>query len=153
MATVGFCDVMTAERDYHDEFYAGRGRMPFNAGSYAFTDEDVRRWCGDIWQDGAHFRGTRTKRMLDLLETDRVAGRRVLDLGCGNGQYAVLLAKRGAFAYGCDISPIGVGIAREIATANGVADRCQFIVADATDLPWPSGAFDIVCSTPRCTIS
>jgi len=73
-----------------------------------------------------------------------VRGKRVLDVGCGDGWYSVLLAKRGATVSGFDISAEGVEAAREWAEANGVAGSCGFTVGSVYDIPYPDGSFDLV---------
>jgi 2-polyprenyl-3-methyl-5-hydroxy-6-metoxy-1,4-benzoquinol methylase len=60
-----------------------------------------------------------------------VAGKTVLDVGCGPGHYAVALAQRGVSAVtGIDFAPAMVELARTRAAAAGVAERCTFIVGD-----------------------
>src|SRR4051812_8182844 len=58
-----------------------------------------------------------------------VCGRRVLDLGCGHGMAAVVLARRGAIVTACDLSAGYVTEARARAAANGVTVAC--LQADA----------------------
>ena len=56
-----------------------------------------------------------------------VAGREVLDFGCGPGIEAVAMAKRGAaHVIGIDIRQKWLQEARVRAEAGGVADRCEF---------------------------
>lgn len=71
-----------------------------------------------------------------------VAGRRVLDYGCGHGMAAVVLARAGARATACDLSAGYVAEARRRAAANGVAVAC--VQADAQRLPFAAGSFDAV---------
>ena len=59
-----------------------------------------------------------------------VRGKRVLDLGCGDGTNAILLAIKGASVLGIDISPRAVEVARRRARLHGVEDRVQFICQD-----------------------
>lgn len=66
--------------------------------------------------------------MLDLLGD--VAGRRVLDAGCGEGYVARALAFHGATVTGLDISPRLIGIARE----RDPAGLIDFRVADLSQL-------------------
>jgi len=47
-------------------------------------------------------RGARVGMYLDAME---LAGKRVLDVGCGYGRDVALFSQRGADAYGCDVSP------------------------------------------------
>lgn len=72
-------------------------------------------------------------------------GATVLDVGCGVGVTACFLAKR----YGCrvvvgDIRARMVERSEERARREGVADRVEFRVADAQDLPFDDDLFDAV---------
>lgn len=65
----------------------------------------------------------RTGQVLSPLE-----GKRILDVGCGSGQYAVSFALSGAReAVGIDVSPVMLEMARRLAVEKGVSDRCRFI--------------------------
>lgn len=57
-------------------------------------------------------------------------GRRLLDLTCGPGLYAVALAERGLRVTGVDFSPASIAYARRLAEERGAAERCEFIEAD-----------------------
>jgi ubiquinone/menaquinone biosynthesis C-methylase UbiE len=67
---------------------------------------------------------------------------RVLDLGTGSGRVARLAAGRfgAAEVTGADVSSGMVREAERLATT----DREQYVRADAADLPFPDGAFDLV---------
>jgi SAM-dependent methyltransferase len=69
-------------------------------------------------------------------------GKRVLDLGCGHGMAAVVLARQGASVTALDLSAGYLGEARLRADANRVA--VDFVKADAEKLPFVDGAFDAV---------
>jgi 2-polyprenyl-3-methyl-5-hydroxy-6-metoxy-1,4-benzoquinol methylase len=71
-------------------------------------------------------------------------GKRVLDVGCGDGSNAVLLALRGARVTGIDLSPKTVELARRRAEANGVGDMVEFICSPIETAPLPEQYFDIV---------
>jgi SAM-dependent methyltransferase len=71
-----------------------------------------------------------------------IAGKSVLDYGCGHGMAAVVLARAGAIVTGFDLSPAYVAEARDRATANGVA--ATFLEADAEYLPFADNSFDAV---------
>jgi SAM-dependent methyltransferase len=73
-----------------------------------------------------------------------LAGRRVLDVGCGLGQWAALMALHGAEVWAVDISPESCATARRCAALNGVADRVHVSVGSALELPFPDGSFDAV---------
>ena len=62
---------------------------------------------------------------------DPIAGRSVVDIGCGPGHFSVELARRGAsHVFGLDFAEAMLDVAREHAQAAGVADRCTWAKAD-----------------------
>jgi 2-polyprenyl-3-methyl-5-hydroxy-6-metoxy-1,4-benzoquinol methylase len=65
--------------------------------------------------------------------SEPVAGKTVLDVGCGSGRYSLEYARRGAArVVGVDFSAPMLEIARQLATERGLADRCEFRQADFT---------------------
>jgi SAM-dependent methyltransferase len=74
-----------------------------------------------------------------------VAGRTVLDLGCGSGENSLLLARRGAEVIGVDISESLLALARERLAVNGCASApVHFVPASAHRLPIPDASVDVV---------
>jgi 2-polyprenyl-3-methyl-5-hydroxy-6-metoxy-1,4-benzoquinol methylase len=73
-----------------------------------------------------------------------LAGKRVLEYGCGLGQISVLLAKSGAYVTGFDLSAESVAFARKLAETNGVADRIQLDVFPAEELGYADESFDVI---------
>ncbi len=72
-------------------------------------------------------------------------GKYVLDVGSGVGVTPCFIAKRyGCRVVGVDISERMVERARERAEREKVADRVEFRVADAQDLPFEDAVFDAV---------
>jgi SAM-dependent methyltransferase len=70
-------------------------------------------------------------------------GTRVLDVGCGVGRWSRLLASRGAFVTGVDLSPTMIEQSTQRAVEAGLSNRCRFLVQDSTELD--AGApFDLV---------
>ena len=67
---------------------------------------------------------------------------RALDVGCGTGDNAIELARRGFQVTALDIADRPLMLAREKATAAGV--DVNFRVADATRLGATDGAFDLI---------
>jgi SAM-dependent methyltransferase len=69
----------------------------------------------------------------------------VLDLACGKGALLALLAERfGSRGTGVDIYPPFLAQARDSAKDRGIADRVQFVEADAGDPACVAGHFDVV---------
>jgi SAM-dependent methyltransferase len=66
-----------------------------------------------------------------LAEAGSLTGR-VLDVGCGTGEHALLAASRGADAVGVDVAPTAIEQARAKAAQRGLT--AQFTVGDALDL-------------------
>ena len=64
-----------------------------------------------------------------------VTGKKILDVGCGSGVYAVDFARRGArHVVGIDLSNNMLRLAAQEAEQHQVADRCTFIRADFLEL-------------------
>ncbi len=67
-----------------------------------------------------------------------VAGKTVIDVGCGPGHYSITLASQGAEkVLGLDFAPGMLKIARERAQVAGVAERCEFALGDFLSYPLP----------------
>jgi SAM-dependent methyltransferase len=102
----------------------------------------------DTWADWLRTRRTGgdpeyERRMLEHLGTvrDRVldnaglaSGETLLDVGCGNGLIAFGALERGADVVFADVSHPLLDDCRRLAVDAGIADRCRFVEAAATDL-------------------
>jgi len=71
-------------------------------------------------------------------------GARLLDVGCGAGQLALIAARAGARVTGCDISTNWLEKAQERAAAEGL--EITFQEGDAECLPYEDAQFDAVVS-------
>ena len=76
---------------------------------------------------------------------DTVAGKSLLDIGCGPGWLTVMYAKHGANATAIDLTDRAVELTRTALVANGVEAKLE--TANAEQLPFPDEAFDIVVSS------
>lgn len=91
--------------------------------------------------------------LVDALETEcafslfqPTAGMRVLDAGCGTGNFSLKMAALGATVEGVDLSAPMIGYAKEKAQASSYADQLHFQVGDLYDLPFADESFDAVLS-------
>jgi len=72
-----------------------------------------------------------------------VAGKRVLEVGCGAGVVSVALALSGAQVTAVDVSASGLRVTQERAQHYGVAERVTTLQAPAERLEFPDGSFDL----------
>lgn len=84
----------------------------------------------------------RLERGLVLDLAGELAGRDLLDLGCGDGSYALDAARRGARVVAVDLDRAMVDATRARAAQAGLALTAR--VADAAALPFPAASFDQV---------
>lgn len=105
-----------------------------------YLDEVERRFLGECWfaqTPGAPpFSG--------LIDFASLAGRDVLEVGCGSGVHARLLAAAGAHVTAIDLTPTAVALTRRRLALAGLEGRV--VEADAESLPFDDGAFDFVWS-------
>jgi SAM-dependent methyltransferase len=73
-----------------------------------------------------------------------VAGKDVIELGCGTAYFGAWLAKRGARVVGVDITPAQLDTARRLQQETGL--DMEFIEASAEDVPLPDEGFDLAVS-------
>ena len=70
-------------------------------------------------------------------------GKRVLDLGCGDGRFAIGVAPLASTVGGIDPDPEAIAAARKGARQADLRN-VRFAVGAAQRLPYPNGAFDVV---------
>jgi SAM-dependent methyltransferase len=73
-----------------------------------------------------------------------VAGKDVIELGCGTGYFGAWLARLGARVTGVDLTPAQLETARRCEARFGLGVR--FIEANAEEVPLPDAAFDLALS-------
>lgn len=95
----------------------------------------------------ARWRSTRLGQITDTLEQrllfellDPIAGKTILDVGCGDGELAAELARRGAVVTGVDADPAIIAAARRRAGIEHV--ELRLIEAKAEALPFEDASFD-----------
>jgi SAM-dependent methyltransferase len=122
-------DRLLRERAFHDR-QAGERAITFAAQPHRLRFRDDDYLDHEPWVRPAFDR------------LGDVHGRNVLDLGCGHGMAAVLLARRGAVVTACDLSTGYLAEASARARANE-AD-VQFVLADGHRLPFADRSFAAV---------
>jgi len=105
--------------------------------------EQIKRYYDDLYGErGASAFGCDRNRYtawLRVLPPVPWRGTRVLDIGCGAGEFVAFVAAQGATVAGTDISAAALDIARQRVPAG------EFHVASAESiLPFPNGSFDVV---------
>jgi hypothetical protein len=114
----------------------------------AYDQDVVALLLGESYHPGGLDLTRRLARALDLRP-----GERVLDVACGPGATACLLAAEfGAEVDGVDLGEASLERARAAAAAHGLDGQVRFHIGDAERLPFDDGAFDaVVCECAFCT--
>jgi SAM-dependent methyltransferase len=120
-----------------DSARANRRWWDSAAGSYQAEHGEFLRDAGFIWcPEGLDEASAR------LLGD--VAGRRVLEVGCGAAQCGRWLVSQGASVVAHDLSAGQLAQARRLSSATGI--DVPLVQADATRLPLRAESFDLACS-------
>ncbi|MCY9785252.1 methyltransferase domain-containing protein [Nocardiopsis sp. EMB25] len=114
----------------------------------AYGTDAVALLLGDSYHPGGL---TLTRRLTDHLTL--TAGSRVLDVACGPGTTARLLAlEHDVRVDGVDLGAATVEAARKATEESALADRVRFHEGDAERLPVPDAVYDaLVCECALCT--
>lgn len=85
----------------------------------------------------------------DELAGQLIDARKLLDVGCGPGQFSIMAAERlpQAEVVGIDLAPTMIELARGHAAQSPAAKRLHFDVGDAMALPFPDASFDAAMSS------
>lgn len=112
---------MSVEERVRKHFHADACR--FDA-IYDADKGSLARFIDEVW------RGVVRRRLdLTLEKLAPLAGKSVLDVGCGSGRFCLAYAEQGAArVLGVDFAPAMIELAEEYARRLGVADRCEFRV-------------------------
>jgi 2-polyprenyl-3-methyl-5-hydroxy-6-metoxy-1,4-benzoquinol methylase len=122
-----------------------------NTMSYDWRDKIVRQEFSREWFDevdrrfitsARHFAHTE-RPFGKIIPFDRIAGKRVLEVGCGMGLHAELMARAGAQVTAVDISPKSVAATRARLALKDIAADVRELDAETLDL---QGEFDFIWS-------
>jgi len=115
-------DNLGSERDFFDKEYADGNRSKI----------------GQVYS----IIHCRNDRYHELIYKD-IAGKRVLEYGCGTGSHSLEIARRGGLVTGIDISEVGIEKAAEAAKQANV-NGADYLVMDAENMTFPDASFDLV---------
>ena len=109
------------------------------AASFSF---EWKKWQRTQFDTEAQKRSESTFVVSTGKRPQELAGKLVLDVGCGSGRFMDVLARAGAEIVGLDLS-----LAVEVARQNlGCRPNCHFVQADALSPPFRPGTFDFAYS-------
>src|SRR5579864_4665095 len=94
------------------------------------------RWGTPPWV------GEARSELVRLVEGGRLQAGKAIDLGCGEGDNAIFLAKNGFEVTAVDFAPAAIAKARRKAQLAGV--KVEFVVDDLTSLRNVGGTFDLL---------
>jgi ubiquinone/menaquinone biosynthesis C-methylase UbiE len=119
------------EQDFYDEAYAQFLGLPESdlVCTRQTLEADLANPAKSIYERRRLYRA-----ILETLLAEPVAGRAVLDYGCGTGDWGLMLAGEGANVTFLDLSPVAIEVTQRRAAAGGVADRVRGVARDASDL-------------------
>lgn len=95
-----------------------------------------------------------SKLLMRFFEEEGISGKKILDLGCGTGGFAVETLKRGAeSAVGADLSPEMIKSADQLALANGLQAKVRFQLGNAATMELASSDIvvldKVICCYPE----
>ena len=135
-------EMLAFESNIHDNEY--KDSTPFFSPTMEINIPYVLKINDHCFKYGRYIRGFRKKRLFKLMDLQNIDGKKILDVGCGNGQHTVFFAMHGAKVHAFDISKVGVSIAKKCASVNNVADNCHFSVQNISEMNYEDDSFDIV---------
>jgi SAM-dependent methyltransferase len=118
------------ERNYYDEYV--RRTSPAGVTLAPVRGEERRPW-NPYWYLAEVVSGA-----------FRDPSQRLLDFGCGPGNYSVQFAHVGYDVYGFDISPKNIVTATALADKYGLSNRTHFAEGVAEALAYPDAYFDVI---------
>jgi SAM-dependent methyltransferase len=117
-----------------------KNREVWTKANAEYTDRKAREsWVKDEI-DWGMFSGSES----EIGALGDVAGKDVIELGCGTAYFGAWLAKRGARVTGVDVTPAQLETARRM--SEEFAIPIELVEASAEDVPLPDASFDLAVS-------
>jgi SAM-dependent methyltransferase len=119
---------------------ARRNREAWTKANAKYTD----RQANETWGAEEPSWGTYGVPEAEVNALGDVAGKDVIELGCGTAYFSAWLAKLGARPVGLDITPAQLETARRMMAETGI--EFPLVEASAEDVPLPDESFDLALS-------
>ena len=103
-------------------------------GRKAWSSADISWGCFSVLESDVHILG----------DLNSLAGKDVIELGCGTGYVSAWLARLGAKPVGIDVTPAQLDNARKFQSEFGIS--FPLIEGNAESVPMPDGSFDFAIS-------
>lgn len=88
------------------------------------------------------------RRAIDIVRQNfRSPDQKLLDFGCGKGEFSVLLSKMGYEVFAFDICSNNIEVGKRLASKYEMAERTHFQVGLAEKLDYPADYFDVIMGT------
>jgi SAM-dependent methyltransferase len=121
---------VTREKHFYDDLVA----------SGAAEQSLLYRFSGAFYEKGGQGRA-----WSPFWKATDLKGAHVLDYGCGNGHFSLLMARHGSHVFGIDISPQLIEQAKAAALISGCNGNApKFVAGDAHHTPFGDAMFDYV---------
>jgi SAM-dependent methyltransferase len=120
--------------------YAVRNRASWTKSNAEYTHEHGAR----AWRQDEVTWGLWGIAESELGVLPDVAGKDVIELGCGTAYFSAWLARRGARPVGVDITPAQLETARQLQRETGL--EFPLLEANAENVPLPDASFDLALS-------
>jgi SAM-dependent methyltransferase len=120
--------------------YAVRNRASWTKSNAEYTHEQGAR----AWHQDEVTWGLWGIAESELGVLPDVAGKDVIELGCGTAYFSAWLARRGARPVGVDITPAQLETARQLQRETGL--EFPLLEANAENVPLPDASFDLALS-------
>jgi len=96
-----------------------------------------------IYDEGAVWTESKPpKKLVELVDKEKIKPCKVLDVGCGEGFYSIYLTSKGFDVTGIDISENAIKLAKENAAKQNV--KIKFMPLDVADLDEINNKFDFI---------
>ena len=115
--------------------------LPKKAWLFGYFHSSHDNWDGKTWIRNLHELRLRD---LFLFTLGNLKGKKILDLGCGSGEYMLIIAKMGGKVSGQDISSERINQAKLLLEENGCSGDIK--IGDAGKLLFCDNCFDAIIS-------